>query len=194
MSKIKTAYEKAMERVNRLNVADVDMASIEYVPKGNAAAAKFLQGEKDFDLVAELERYSEELKPYVKQGMEETLLRNIQLPQNDLAWESARRAMQGLLAIKKEKSALNQIFSELEHLFRYYEQTLDHAYSNVKQSFAARLEPAQRALEKQIGAKVKIDVERQPGFLEEWLRVQGELSVQYEAILAEQKERIKRIT
>lgn len=193
MNKIKTAYEKAMEKVDKLDMAGIDMASVEHVPKGHAAAARFLRKEKDFDLIAELEGHSQEAQVYVKQGMEETFLRNIQLPQSESAMENNERAIEGLLLIKKDKNALRGIASELEHLFRYYEQALEHAYSNVKQSFTARFAQTQRALEKQIGAKVNIDVERQPGFREELLRVQGQLDAQYEAILTEQKQKIKKI-
>jgi hypothetical protein len=182
-----------MEKVDKLDMAGIDMASVEQVPKGHAAAARFLRKEKDFDLIAELEGHSQEAQVYVKQGMEETFLRNIQLPQSESAMENNERAIEGLLLIKKDKNALRGIASELEHLFRYYEQALEHAYSNVKQSFTARFAQTQRALEKQIGAKVNIDVERQPGFREELLRVQGQLDAQYEAILTEQKQKIKKI-
>ncbi len=193
MEKIKTAFERAMERVAKLDVAGVDMASIEYVPKGHAIAARFLRREKDCDLLTELDGYDKEVRPYVKQGIEETFLRNIQLPQNESVMENNQRAIEGLLLIKKDTNTLRGLASELEHLFRYYEQALEHAYSNVKQSFTARFAQTKRALEKQIGAKVSIDVERQPGFREELLRVQGQLDAQYEAILAEQKQKIKNI-
>lgn len=193
MGEIKTAYEKAMERVEKMNIAGIDLTGLEYVPKGHAAAAMFLN-EKDFDIAAELGSYEEGKRFYVKQGMEETFLRNIQLPQNDFAVENNKRAMEGLLAIKQNQDALRQIFSELEYLFHYYEQSFEHAYSNLKESYSTRMEKAQEALERQTGARVKIDVERQPGFQEEWLRVQGRLDTQYEAVLAEQKAKIAKIT
>lgn len=192
MNKIKTAYEKAMERLSSLNLDDVNVASIEYTPKGNAAAARFLE-EKDFDLLAELERYGEDERGYVLDGIKETFIRNIQLPKDELTQETNKRAMEGLLLVKKNKGALRQVFSELEYLFSYYTQALDHTYENLKQSLSARLAPTQKALEQQLGAKLKVNVERHPAFMEEWMRLQQQLDTQYEAVLNEQKEKIRRI-
>ncbi|MEW6446490.1 MAG: DUF6657 family protein [Bacillota bacterium] len=192
MDKIKTAYEKALERISKMNLDSVDVSSMEYVPKGSAAAAQFLW-DKDFDLLAELKKYNEGVRGYVREGMEDALLRNIQLPKDESAQDNNRRAMDGLLAIKKDKSALKQIFTELEYLFNYYIQAVEHTYANLKESFAARLTHAQQALERQLGTKVRVDVERQPGFLEEWHRIQGQLDAQYEPVLSEQKEKIRRL-
>ncbi|MEW6183736.1 MAG: DUF6657 family protein [Bacillota bacterium] len=192
MGEIKTAYEKAMERVEKMNIAGVDLTDLEYVPKGHTAAAMFLDV-KDFNVAAELGKYEEDNRVFVKRGMEETFLRNIQLPRADLTQENNKRAMEGLMAIKQDRSALQQIFSELEYLFHYYEQSLEHAYANLKESYSARLEQAQDALERQTGTRVKYDVERHPGFQEEWLRTQGQLDSQYEAVLAEQKTKIGKI-
>lgn len=192
MGKIKTAYEKALERISEMNLADVDVSSVEYIPKGGAAAAQFLW-DRDLDLPAELEKYSEDVRGYVREGMEDALLRNIQLPKDETAQDSNRRAMDGLLAIKKDKSALKQIFSELEYLFNYYSQAIEHTYANLKDSFAQRITQAQQALERQLGTKIRVDVERHPGFFEEWLRIQGQLDAQYEPALAEQKEKIRRL-
>ncbi|HIE13142.1 MAG TPA: hypothetical protein EYP63_06935, partial [Desulfotomaculum sp.] len=135
MDRIKTAYEKALERISKMNLADVDVSSVEYIPKGGAVAARFLR-DKDFDLIAELEKYSEDVRGYVREGILEALLRNIQLPKDEQAQDANRRAMDGLLAIKKDKRVLKQIFSELEYLFNYYMQAVAHSYANLKESFA----------------------------------------------------------
>mgnify|MGYP000492392797 CR=1 FL=1 len=191
MDKIKTAYEKAMERLSRLNLDEVNLDGVEYIPQGNAAAARFLE-EKDFDLLAVLNSYGEDVRGYVRKGMEDTFIRNIQLPKDEATQENNKRAMEGLLAIKENKGALRQVFRELEYLFQYYAQAFEHNYANLKESFAARMAPAQKALEQQLGAKLKVNVERHPAFLEEWLRLQQQLDAQYEAILEEQKEKIRR--
>uniref|UniRef100_A0A7C1F339 Uncharacterized protein n=1 Tax=Ammonifex degensii TaxID=42838 RepID=A0A7C1F339_9THEO len=193
MDKIKSAYEKALEKLRAMNLEEIDLTGVEFEPKGSAAAARFLN-EKNFDLLGELNRYPEGVREYVKKGMEETLLQNIQLPADENTAETNRRAMEGLLALKKNKSALKQIFSELEYLFNYYTRALEHTYANLKESFAARLEQTQEALQRQLGVKVRVDVERHPAFLEEWLRVQGELNGQYESVLAEQKGKIRGIS
>ncbi|RDV84179.1 hypothetical protein [Ammonifex thiophilus] len=189
-NKIKTAYEKALERLEKLNLDQVDTASLEYVPLGRSLAARFLQ-EKDFDLLGAIKGYIGTAARYVREGVEETLLQNLQLPRDEAAMETNRRAMEGLLLLKENKNLLRQIFKELEYLFSYYAQAREHAYRNLKENFAARLASAQEALERQLGVRVRVEVEQHPLFQEEWLRLEGELASQYESILAEQKRKIR---
>ncbi|MGO0123255.1 hypothetical protein [Desulfothermobacter acidiphilus] len=190
--KIKTALEKAMERVAQLNLEGVDTESLDYVPQGRALAARFLQ-EKDFDLLQALRAYTGTAARYVRQGVEETLLQNLQLPRNEAAQHTNRRVMEGLLLLKESQATLRHLFKELDYLFSYYAQARDHAYRNFKENFAARLANAQNAMERQLGVRVKIEPEQHPLFQEEWLRLEGELNSQYENILAEQKKKIKEL-
>jgi hypothetical protein len=56
-----------------------------------------------------------------------------------------------------------------------------------------RLAAAQQALEKQLGTKVKLEVEKQPEFLQEWRKIQFQINAQYENHLKEHKEKIRQI-
>ena len=76
---IKSAYERAMERVARLQTPSKERR-LEWkgVPEGTAHAVKFLKGEGD--LAAALKTYDKDLQPYVIRGIMDVLVANLQIP------------------------------------------------------------------------------------------------------------------
>jgi hypothetical protein len=191
-NRIKTALEKAMERAQNLEVSETELQQMDLVPKGQTLAAKFLQ-DKDLDLRQELAGFREAERHLVLKGLEETLLRNINPPATEGAAETNRRAMEGILTIKEDKRAVMEVFGELEYLFQYYTEAVKHTYANLKEVFSRRTDAAKQVLEQQMGIRVRVDVEKHPAFQEEWLRALNDLNARYEGILAEHKERIRRI-
>jgi hypothetical protein len=183
----------ALERFKqRDEVPKAEMDRMEYEPVGKTAAAIFLR-EKDYDMMAEVGKYPHEFKGYIFEGIQKTLLSNLLPPKDKDTLEDNLKAMQGLLLIKKDKRGVKEILSQLENLFKYYEQALAQTYSQFKHQFAEKLSPSIRAMEKRTGQKIKLDPEKQPGFGEEWNRVVGHLNYQYEQVLEEQKEKLRNL-
>lgn len=196
MGDIKSAFEKAMEKAAQIEAASPEeLKRMEYVPKGNALAARYLK-EENFDLESELTKLKGAgIRKDVVDGVEEIFLRNISLPKSSSLKRTTTRAMQGLQLIKQNKKALSAIFATLNQLFIYYEQARLQANAQLKQAFEGRLGQATKEMEKQmLGQKLKIDVERQPEFQQEWLRMQGDLDRQYERVLDEQKVKIEEMS
>ncbi|BAF59554.1 MAG: hypothetical protein HPY89_08375 [Pelotomaculum sp.] len=193
MDKIKSAYEMALQRFNqRKEVPQSEIERMEYEPAGKALAARFLR-EKDFDLLAEIGKYPENVRQYVIEGAQETFLNNIYLPVDRLSLESSQKAMKGLSLLKKDRQSLEKAYSQLKYLFQYYEQALAQTYSQFKEGFAAKINATVKSLERRTGTKLKADPEKQPGFREEWSKVLSMLNSQYEVPLKEQKERLRNI-
>ncbi|MDD4238846.1 MAG: hypothetical protein PHT62_09885 [Desulfotomaculaceae bacterium] len=193
MDRIKSAYEMALERFKqRKEVPQAEMDRIEYEPVGKTAAVIFLR-EKDYELTAEVMKYPQQFQGYVLEGIQKTLLSNLLPPLDKETLESNLRAMQGILLVKKDKAAVQEVLGQLENLFKYYEQALAQTYSQFKQQFTEKLSPSIRAMEKRTGKKVNIDPEKQPGFMDEWNKVVGHLNAQYEQVLDEQKEKLRNI-
>ena len=193
MDRIKSAYEMALERFKQRNeVPKAEMDRMEYEPVGKTAAAIFLR-EKDYDMMTEVGKYPHEFQGYVLEGVQKTLLSNLLPPKDKDTLEDNLRAMQGLILIKKDKGGVKKILSQLENLFKYYEQALAQTYNQFKYQFAEKLSPSIRAAEKRTGQKIKLDPEKQPGFREEWDKVVGRLNYQYEQVLEEQKEKLRNL-
>ncbi len=95
--------------------------------------------------------------------------------------------------LKNDKVAVENVFSRMRHVLDHYVQEgakqKKQAYDSLKAEFEAKI---QQAIRKQTGvnAKVKIDVEKQPQFLEEWQRVQAQMEAQYLTLLDEYKQEL----
>ncbi len=193
MDRIKSAYEMAMERFKgRKEVPPEEIEKMEYTPIGKALAAKFLW-EKEFDLLREINKHSDKFKGHILAGAQEAFLSNIQMPVDKKTMETTNKALKGMFIIKTNKDALKEISGQMEHLFNYYEKTIEQAFDQFKDNFSARMSASMNSIEQKVGGKIKIDPEKHPGFREEWMRAVSSLNDQYNSLLAEQKEKMKKI-
>ena len=195
MDDIKSALEIAMEKVEKIGEAtEEERLRWKYVPEGEALAAKYLK--QGGNLVAELNRFEDSVRKYVVEGAGDILVRNINLPKDDLAKRNNRKAMDGLKVIKSDKVGVENVYSRLRHIFNHYmeqgEQQKKQAYAQLKAEFEARV---QQAVQQQLGILpgVRIDVERQPQFQEEWRKLQTQLDSQYYKLLDEYKQELAAI-
>lgn len=195
MGDIKSARELAMEKIERLGKAtDEERLKWKYVPEGERLAARYLK--QDCNLVVELSQYEETVRRYIIEGAGNILIRNINLPKNDLAKSNNKRAMDGLKTIKSDKVAVENVYSKMRRIFNHYveqgEQQRRQAYESLKAEFEATV---QQAVQQQLGSlmRIKIDIERQPQFQEEWRKVQTQLDSQYLKLLDEYKRELSGI-
>lgn len=192
MGDIKSAREIAMEKVEKLGVAtDEERWRWKYVPEGEKLAAKYLR--QDLNLIGELGQYEENARKYITAGAAEVLVRNVKLPKDDLSKKTNRKAMEGLKILKSDKVGVENIYTKIRHIFSHYaeqgEQQRKQAYEALKAEFEAKV---QQAVQQQLGVltRFKIDVERQPQFQEEWLKLQAQLDSQYLKLLDEYKQEL----
>jgi hypothetical protein len=188
MADIKSAYEIAMEKINKIESATPEeRLKWKFVPKGEELAGKYMKD--DINLAFELSKYKDEERKYVAQGISSVLVRNIDLPKNDAVKKNNRKVMDGIKLIKKDKTGVENVFSKIRYIFNHYteqgEQQKKQAYEQVKEQFAMKL---QQALQQQgTTARMNIDVERHPQFQDEWRKVLIRLDVQYLEHLNEYK-------
>jgi hypothetical protein len=192
---IKSAREIAMEKVAEMGeVTEEERLSWKYVPEGEKLAAAYLK--KDVNLAAELGKYDEKAASYIKEGASSILLRNIDLPTSEPVRKKNKKAMEGIKALKKDKVAVENVFSKIRNIFNHYaeqgEPQRRRAYEQLKAEFSARV---QEAVKKQLGTVVglNIDIENQPQFQEEWRRVRLQFDSQYLTLLNEYKQELAAI-
>jgi len=191
MGGIKSAIEIAMEKVEKLDKAtEEERLRWKYIPEGEKLAVKYLK--QDCNLVVEMSRYEENIAKYVIEGASDILIRNISLPKNDLAKSNNRKAMDGLKNLKSDKVGVENVFSQIRRVFNHYveqgEQQRRQAYESLKTECEANI---QQVIQQQMGSvEIKIDVERQPQFQEEWLKIQAQLDLQYLKHLDEYKQEL----
>jgi hypothetical protein len=196
MGEIKSAAEIAREKIEALGeVTEEERLKWKYVPEGEKLAARYIR--ENCNLVTEVSKYREEARKFITEGAGSILIRNIGLPKSELARRNNKKAMEGLKTLKNDKVAVENVFSKIRHVLDYYvqqgEQQKKQAYESLKAEFEVRV---QQAIQKQTGinTKMKIDVERQPQFQEEWQKVQIQLDSQYLKLLDEYKQELAAIT
>ena len=190
--RIKSALERAMERADALGDASPeDLKRMDQVPVGNAIAARYMRKEVE-DLAAEIDCSPDDVRSFVRDGVEMTLVKNVALPRDARAKDTALRALDGILSLKGSSDKVKEVVDQIQHLLTYYEGALQQAYFNFKQQFETRL-PAesQRSLEMQLGPQWKAQIERLPQFQDEWRRARMGLDNQYEHALQEQKQALQ---
>jgi len=195
MGEIRSAAEIAREKVQELGEpTEEERLSWKYVPDGEKLAVRYLN--QGSNLVAELSQYEEKVRKHIVKGATDILIRNITLPTHEAAKKKNRQAMDGLKTLKSDKVGVENVFSQIRRVFNHYqeqgEQQRGQAYQSLKAEFEAKV---QQAVQQQMGPMmgVKIDVERQPQFQEEWHRIQNQLDSQYLTLLAEYREELRAI-
>lgn len=197
MDEIKSAAEIAVEKMEKLGRAtDEERLEWKYVPEGKKLAGKHIK--KGINLVAEMSQYKGNIREYIFQGVTEVLISNISLPDNDTAKRSNRRAMEGLKVVKSDKAGVENVYSKIRRIFDHYAgegaQQREQAYQSLKAEFEAKM--MQALQQQQLGtfAGMKLDVERQPQFQEEWRGAQVQLDLQYLKLLDEYKQELSAIS
>jgi len=196
MGDMKSALEIAMENIEKLDKAtDEERLKWRYIPEGEKLAARYLK--QNCNLVVELSQYEENVTRYIIEGAADILIRNIDLPKDDLAKRNNRRVMDGLKNLKSDKVSVENVFSKIRYIFNHYieqgEQQRKQAYERLKTEVEAGV---QEKLQQQLVSFVanSIDVERQPQFQEEWRKIQAQLESQYQKHLDEYKQELLNIS
>jgi hypothetical protein len=189
--KIKTALEKALERAAALpQVSDEELQRMEFVSKGRVLAGKFLNNK---DITDDLANYSADVLGYIYQGIEDTLLKNIALPEDDDIMQNNIKTLEGFYLIKEDKQNLQLAMEELQHLFNYYQQAVEQTKASVQAQLFQKFQAARQQLEAQYGEQINFDVTKHPEFRNEMLKVIGQLNERFTGALQAAKDNLKTI-
>lgn len=178
-----------MERIAKIEVSSEEIEREEHRDAGKSIAARFV-ADRNFDLEAALAEYPENGRPYLREGAAQTLIESLHPPANESTDEANRRAMEGILLLKRDRQTVQQVFSEMEYLFDYYQQALRQAQLHLREAFERRAGETQRMIEEQTGVRMRVNPENSPQFREEWLRTVHRIDTQYEEFLREHKTRL----
>ena len=196
MGQIKSAAEIAREKLEKIGEpTEEERLKWKYAPEGEKLATRYLN--QDCNLVNEVGKYDDKARKVVVASVSDILQRNISLPRNEAARKTTNRSMDGLKALKNDKVAVENVFSKIRKVLDHYvqegAQQKQQAYASLKAEFEAKI---QQAIKQQTGvsnARMNIDVESQPQFLEEWQRLQSQMEAQYITVLDEYKRELAAI-
>ncbi len=185
MAEIKSAFEIAMERAEKIgSLTKEELAAQKWEEKGKRVAAAFLNG-KIKNLQEGLKDIPGEHIQTVLSGANDILLRNIVLPRDPHQWDTIKRAMAGLVEIKG--SLASQVMPQIEQLLKNYESTMEHYRQQFKQQVS-------QTMGGQDMASMQMDSEglnALASMQEEWNKLSGEISQQFEQQLQPLKAYLK---
>ena len=195
MGEIKSAAEIAREKLEKIGEPTAqERLRSKYGPEGEKLAARYLK--EDANLVSEVGKFEAAARNVIVEAVSDILVRNISLPRTDAARRNTKKAMDGLKALKNDKVAVENVLSKMRRVLDHYVQEgakqKKDAYDALKQQFEARIQQAVRQ-QTGVSARVNIDVEKQPQFLEEWQRVQAQMEAQYLTVLDDYKKELAAI-
>jgi hypothetical protein len=196
MGDIKSAAEIALEKLEKIGApTEEERLKWKYAPEGEKLAARYLK-EDGVNLASEVKKYDDKAKKVVIGGVNEILLRNIGLPRNEMARRTNKKSLDGLKALKNDKAALETVFARIHHVLDHYvqegEKQKKQAYEALKAEFEAKVQQAIRQ-KTGVNARVKVDIEKQPQFQEEWQRLQSQMEAQYTGLLDDYKKELAAI-
>jgi hypothetical protein len=195
MGEIKSAFERAWERAEKIEVTEEKALELELSPEGAKMAARYLK-EDDYDVEKALQDFPEGKRRYIRAAVEATLVSNISLPLNSRVRREANRAMEGLKLLKRNKSQVSHIASRLDSLSVRYERALRQSYTALKKETEAAMQKAaaQQALAQQgLPMPQRMDAERSAEFAQQWHEIQTKLGWEFGAELSRLKEEIARV-
>jgi hypothetical protein len=196
MGDIKSAAEIAREKLEKIGApTEAERLKWKYGPEGEKLAARYLK-EDTVNLSSEVKKFDDKGKQFIADSVSDILLRNISMPKNEASIKTNKKAMDGLKLLKNNKGAVENVFNKMKRILDHYvqegAQQKKEAYEALKQDFDAKYQQAIRQ-KTGVNARVKIDVEKQPQFQEEWLRVQAQMEGQYLALMEDFKKELAAI-
>jgi hemerythrin-like domain-containing protein len=194
MGDIKSAREIAMEKINQIGEpTEEERLEWKYLPEGEKLAARYLR-ENHLDLAEEVSKFDKKANKYIVRGASGVLIKNIVLPENDWAKKTNKQALEGIRMMKSDKGRVDTISNQIKQLFNHYAETGEkqkkQAYAMLKQDFQAKLEQAIRQSGQNMSG-IRIDVEKQPQFQEEWMKMKAQIDGQYLQLLNDYKKALE---
>jgi hypothetical protein len=190
--RIKSALERALERVEQVEIGEERVKELEYLPQGERLAGQYLR-EDNYDLMAALSTYDASVRKFVLKGVESSLLSTIRLPQNEQDRREIKKSLDGLSLLKKNRNKVAELWGTLERLFNQYEQARKQYYQRFREEFEGAL---RQAMQQQMGMVVRgnIKVEMHPEFQQNWRQACAKLDAQYDPALERIKQELSRLT
>lgn len=194
MAGIKSTMDLVMERAARMGVATPEeMRHEKYLKKGKQYSADYLNGQME-DLLSVVLQQEKEGQKATREGMLDSLLRNLFLPREDGAQQRIDRALQGIIALNATASEVGALCKELQNMLGQYGETRKQLYEQLKEQMRRQIEQLIMQKTGRPADGMRIDPTVEPRFKEEWARLEQEMDSQYGQALEQCKIQLREWT
>ena len=194
MDKIKSAFEKAMERAEQLAPpTEEERLEWKWGPEGKRLAGLFMESKAD--LAKEVEGVEQPARQYLIKGLIDVLAETLRIPKNEPALQSSERTLEALTQLMG--APMKEIAERVRYVWtqylQFYPQQTKEAFEKLKPMVQSQLEQAVR---QQTGTQGPVDlgpIETRPEFQAQWMKVLTQLEEPYESHLREFRQQIRQL-
>ena len=194
MDRIKSAFEKAMERAEQLAPpTEEERLEWKWGPEGKKLAGAFMGSKAD--LTKEVEKVEQPARQYLLKGLIDVLVETLRIPQNELKLQSNERTLEALTQLMG--APMKEIAERVRYVWtqylQFYPQQTKEAFEKLKPMVQSQLEQAAR---QQTGTQGPVDlghIEARPEFQAQWMKVLAQLEEPYESHLREFRQQIRQL-
>lgn len=195
MGEIKSALEIALEKTENVKGDRTLLEAAENKKTGQRIASKYLEDpeNKENDLNRHIKAYSGKQQKQVKDGIFETLLNNITLPQDSPDEGRMHAIEKGMHTLISDKRFVSSIFQQIVQLLNQYVQNKQQIRDHLKQQFAQKLQQKEQEIASRLGTEVHLDPESDPEFAAYFKQHLSQLTGQFEEALGQGKAQLRKV-
>lgn len=184
MGEIKSALELALERTRDVKSDPESWRRHEAEQDGKRLYARLRNGE-EIDLPAELKAVPADRRAWVRQGLFDVALTNLNLPQSEADLAMVDVSEQALSHLVRDTAMLRELMGQVRQFFRQYLDDRTQLTDQLKQQFEPRMRQREQQYQQQYGRAVKLDPMQDPEFVQVLQDHLGRLDGQYRGALQE---------
>lgn len=202
MAMIKSALEIAMERSKDIKVDEAALEANALRVEGKKAAGRYLDDPESAPLLEKLGKYPKEKRGWVREGMFEVLVSQIQLPTNEgsvtkldllsagfsaIAAGSGGGILGGVGSAVADKK-VSALFQQLAGFFKQYLDDMKNVEQQIRKQWGPKIREKERQMAARMGQDVRIDPMSDPEFAAFYKQNVSAARAQYQAALDKAKE------
>ena len=194
MSKIRSAWEIALEKTENIEVDRDKLRKEENMRKARSLAGSFLNGDEQMT-VSDLEKQyaAIEDRNAAKEGIKLSLMQNITLSTEEDVTNRYEKLLALASLISKGNAGVMDLMNQIISFLRQYPQHRKQLVEQLKQHFAPMLEQKAAQLKEKYGQDVPLSAENDPEFLKIAQQNLDQLAKQYEDTLKDAKEKLEAV-
>lgn len=194
MSKIRSAWEIALEKTENIEVDRDRLRREENIRKARSLAGSFLNGDEQMT-ASDLEKQYAEIEDQsaAREGIKLSLMQNITLSTEEDVTNRYEKLLALASLISKGNAGVMDLMNQIISFLRQYPQHRKQLVDQLKQHFAPMLEQKAAQLKEKYGQDVPLSAENDPEFLKIAQQNLDQLAKQYEDTLKDAKEKLEAV-
>ena len=157
------------------------------IKTGMRLGADFVNN-KEIDLAQSLADQPAENQVHVRNGIAQTLLRNIVLPRDEALQDLGKTALKGILSLAPSSGEVQSICQELDQILAQYGQHKEQTTQQLNDAIRGQLE--QQQVSKGMEPSADLNPAMHPQYQEELAKMLTSLNNQYSEAMDQRKEMI----